>query len=160
MIPELELLIGAQPPVPDLPPAEAEGRFAAVFQHFVGACATPERPLALFLDDLQWADAASLKLLEVLMKTPGLALFLVGAYRDNEVQPGHPLALSLGQDGAGPGRSAGHRPLRRRALRPLPRRAPRGGSAQGEDRAGRGRAAPSFELSTSGTHLTAASPPP
>ena len=57
MLPELELLLGPQPPVPELPPAEAQSRLLATLQRFVAACARKEHPVALFLDDLQWADA-------------------------------------------------------------------------------------------------------
>ena len=58
LVPELELIIGGQPPVPELPPQEAQGRFKLVFRQLVGVFARPEHPLALFLDDLQWLDAA------------------------------------------------------------------------------------------------------
>ncbi|MDB5027972.1 MAG: histidine kinase, partial [Candidatus Eremiobacteraeota bacterium] len=62
LIPELELIIGKQSPVADLPPQDAQRRFQRVFRHFLGAFARPEHPLALFLDDLQWLDAATLAL--------------------------------------------------------------------------------------------------
>ena len=64
LIPELELIIGQQPPVPELPPQDAQRRFQLVFRRFLGVFARPEHPLALFLDDLQWLDAATLDLLE------------------------------------------------------------------------------------------------
>jgi predicted ATPase len=96
VIPELELIIGRQPPVPELPPAEAQSRFRIVFRHMVGAFAQKEHPLALFLDDLQWADPASLGLLRDLLTHPEMRyLFVVGAYRDNEVLAAHPLRLTL-----------------------------------------------------------------
>src|SRR3954453_8397945 len=86
LIPELEFLIGKQPPVPDLPPQDARNRFQLVFRRFLSTFARPEHPLALFLDDLQWLDAATLDLLEHLMTDPDVRyLMLVGAYRDNEV---------------------------------------------------------------------------
>ena len=86
LIPELELVIGKQPPVPDLPPQDAQNRFQMVFRRFLGVFARPEHPLALFLDDLQWLDAATLELLEHLVTHPEVRhLLLVGAYRDNEV---------------------------------------------------------------------------
>ena len=64
MIPELKLIIGEQPPVAELPPQDAQRRFQLVFRRFIGVFARPEHPLALFLDDLQWLDAATLDLLE------------------------------------------------------------------------------------------------
>jgi predicted ATPase len=67
MVPELELVIGTQPPVPDLPSRDAQNRFQLVFRRFLGALAKPEHPLALFLDDLQWLDSATLDLLEHLV---------------------------------------------------------------------------------------------
>src|ERR1700730_8166170 len=72
LIPELEFLIGTQPPVPELPPREAQNRFQWVFRRFLGAFARPEHPLALFLDDLQWLGAATLRLLPVLRAPPVL----------------------------------------------------------------------------------------
>ncbi|WP_437739289.1 AAA family ATPase [Sorangium sp. So ce1504] len=98
VLPELTLLLGPQPPVPELPPAEAQSRLLATLQRFVAACARKEHPVALFLDDLQWADAASLQLLEQLAIYAGPAhLLLIGAYRDNEVGPAHPLRLTLAE---------------------------------------------------------------
>ena len=67
LVPELELVIGKQPPVPELPPQDAQSRFQLVFRRFLGVFARPEHPLALFLDDLQWLDAATLDLLEDLV---------------------------------------------------------------------------------------------
>ncbi len=96
VIPELELIVGAQPPVPQLPPAEAQNRFNRLFQKFSQVFAQKEHPLALFLDDLQWADSASLKLIEQLVANPeSQYLLLIGAYRDNEVSPAHPLMSTL-----------------------------------------------------------------
>ena len=96
LIPELAFIIGTQPPVPELPPRDAQTRFQSVFRRFLGAFATPEHPLALFLDDLQWLDAATLDLLEHLLTHPDVRhLLLVGAYRDNEVSPSHPLLRTL-----------------------------------------------------------------
>jgi PAS domain S-box-containing protein len=96
LIPELELLIGPQPPAPELPPQEAQRRFQLVFRRLLGVFAQAEHPLALFLDDLQWLDAATLDLLEHLAQHPDLRhLLLVGAYRDNEVSPAHPLMRRL-----------------------------------------------------------------
>lgn len=96
IVPELELLIGTQPPVPELSPQEAQNRFHAVFRQFLAAFARKEHPLVLFLDDLQWLDTASLKLLEHLITHPEVRhLLLIGAYRNNEVNPSHPLMLTL-----------------------------------------------------------------
>ena len=96
LIPELELVIGKQPPVPDLPPQEAQNRFQMVFRRFLGVFARKEHPLALFLDDLQWLDTATLDLLEQSGHALGGAdLLLVGAYRDNEVGLAHPLMRTL-----------------------------------------------------------------
>jgi predicted ATPase/signal transduction histidine kinase len=96
LIPELELVIGEQPPVPDLPAQDAQRRFQMVLRRFIGVFARPEHPLALFLDDLQWLDAATLDLLEDLLAQPDIRhLLLIGAYRDNEVDSSHPLMRKL-----------------------------------------------------------------
>jgi PAS domain S-box-containing protein len=96
LVPELKHVIGEQPPVPDLPPSEAQRRFQLVFRRFIGVFARPEHPLALFLDDLQWLDAATLDLLEDLLTRDDLRrLLLIGAYRDNEVSATHPLMRKL-----------------------------------------------------------------
>ncbi len=136
IIPEVELIIGEQPPLLDLAPAEAQKRFNLVFQNFIKVFTKPGHPLVIFLDDLQWADGASLKLIELLLtssylpikqvgvgakdssdnlsiqpktlspnaspidsfqidSTSDTALLLIGAYRDNEIHPAHPLTLSL-----------------------------------------------------------------
>jgi PAS domain S-box-containing protein len=97
LIPEMELLIGEQPPVPELAPRDTQNRFQLVFRRLIGVFARPEHPLALFLDDLQWLDAATLTLLADLVTRPELGpLLLVGAYRNNEVGPSHPLMQTLG----------------------------------------------------------------
>ena len=71
-------------------------RFQLVFRRFISVFAQPEHPLALFLDDLQWLDAATLDLLEDLLTQPDVQhLLLIGAYRDNEVNPAHPLIRKL-----------------------------------------------------------------
>ncbi|WP_437648422.1 AAA family ATPase [Sorangium sp. So ce362] len=98
LIPELELLIGPQPEVPALGPSEARNRFDLLVQRFVQVFASPTRPLAIFLDDLQWADPASLRLVERLLTDVECKyLLLVGAYRDNEVDAAHPLLAVLGE---------------------------------------------------------------
>jgi PAS domain S-box-containing protein len=96
LVPELEFVIGKQPPVAELPPQDAKNRFQMVFRRFLGVFARKEHPLALFLDDLQWLDAATLDLIEHLVTHPEVRhLLLVGAYRDNEVGPAHPLLRAL-----------------------------------------------------------------
>ena len=96
LVPELELLIGKPPPVPDLPLQDAQSRFQMVFIRFLGVFARAEHPLALFLDDLQWLETATLELLKRLITEPDVRhLLLIGAYRDNEVGPSHPLARTL-----------------------------------------------------------------
>ena len=96
LVPELKLVIGDQPPVPDLLPQDARKRFQLVFRRFIGVFARREHPLALFLDDLQWLDAATLDLLEDLLAPAGVRhLMLIGAYRDNEVTAAHPLMRKL-----------------------------------------------------------------
>src|SRR5262249_32953014 len=82
LIPELQHILGEQPPVPFLPPQDAQRRFQLVFRRFIGVFARPEHPLALFLDDLQWLDAATLHLLEDLLTQPDVQhLMVIGAYR-------------------------------------------------------------------------------
>lgn len=96
LVPDVKHIIGEQPAVPELPPSEAQRRFQLVFRRFIGVFATPEHPLALFLDDLQWLDAATLDLLEDFLTQPDLQhLLLIGAYRDNEVHATHPLVRKL-----------------------------------------------------------------
>jgi PAS domain S-box-containing protein len=96
LVPELKLIIGEQPPVPEVPPQDAQGRFQLVFRRFINVFARPEHPLALFLDDLQWLDAATLDLLQDLLTRPDVNhLMLIGAYRNNEVNPTHPLIRKL-----------------------------------------------------------------
>src|SRR3984957_16945148 len=96
LVPELKHVIGGQPPVPELPPQEAQRRFQLVFRRLIGVFARPEHPLALFLDDLQWLDTATLDLLEDLLTRNDLQhLLLIGAYRDNEVNATHPLLRRL-----------------------------------------------------------------
>ncbi|MEP6516586.1 AAA family ATPase [Microcoleus vaginatus] len=95
VIPEIELIISQQPAPPELGAAEAENRFNFVFQNFIKVFTKPEHPLTIFIDDLQWADGASLKLMQLLMSASSTGLFLIGAYRDNEVSAGHPLMLTI-----------------------------------------------------------------
>jgi transcriptional regulator with GAF, ATPase, and Fis domain/predicted ATPase len=96
LIPDVKLVIGPQEPVADLPPQQAQVRFQRVLQQFVAVFAQSEHPLVLFVDDLQWLDRASLDLLRNLAThDEGMHLLLVGAYRDNEVGPAHPLSDTL-----------------------------------------------------------------
>jgi hypothetical protein len=111
LVPELELVIGRQPPAPDLPPQDARRRFHLTFRRFISVFARPEHPLALFLDDLQWLDTATLELLEDLLTGPEVSppdaarpgaapsdlrhLMLIGAYRTNEITSAHPLRQKL-----------------------------------------------------------------
>jgi len=95
LISEVELIVGKQQTAVTLPPTEAQNRLKLVFQNFISVFAKVEHPLVIFLDDLQWADAASLKLIELLMTTATTGLFVIGAYRDNEVSAVHPLMLTL-----------------------------------------------------------------
>ncbi|MBB5404449.1 trifunctional serine/threonine-protein kinase/ATP-binding protein/sensor histidine kinase [Paraburkholderia youngii] len=97
VVPDLKLVIGEPPPVPELEPQQAQRRFQLVFQRFIGVFARADHPLALFLDDLQWLDAATLDLLEDLLTRSDLQhLMLIGAWRDNEVTADHPLLRKLG----------------------------------------------------------------
>ena len=96
LVPELRLIIGEQLPVPEVPSQDAQGRFQLVFRRFISIFARPEHPLALFLDDLQWLDAATLDLMEdLLTRTDMQHLLLIGAYRNNEVTSAHPLMRKL-----------------------------------------------------------------
>ncbi|WP_416397226.1 diguanylate cyclase [Allohahella sp. A8] len=96
LLPELALITGHPPAVPPLPAAEAEARFVLAWSQFINALCSPERPLVLFLDDLQWAGVPTLTLLEKqLANHPDTALMVVGAYRSNEIDEGHPLTHTL-----------------------------------------------------------------
>ncbi|HEV7618897.1 MAG TPA: AAA family ATPase, partial [Burkholderiaceae bacterium] len=96
VLPQVELIIGKQAPVPALPPTEAQHRFRMVFRQFIAVFTSQAHPLVLFLDDLQWVDAASLALIEHVLTHPDTRyLLLIGAYRDNEVGAAHPLNTSL-----------------------------------------------------------------
>ncbi|MBN3925586.1 ATP-binding sensor histidine kinase [Nostoc sp. NMS4] len=110
VIPELEQIIGKQPPVTELSGNAVQNRFNLLFQKFIQIFTTKEHPLVIFLDDLQWADTASLKIIQLLMcenllpsiseeteqmrETKG-GFLLIGSYRDNEVSKAHPLHLTL-----------------------------------------------------------------
>ncbi|MEM9089580.1 MAG: AAA family ATPase [Cyanobacteria bacterium P01_F01_bin.53] len=102
LISELERVLGPQPAAPELSGIAAQNRFNLLFQKFIHVFTTPAHPLVIFVDDLQWADSASLTLIELLMADPQSGhLLLLGAYRDNEVFPAHPLMLTLDEMGKG-----------------------------------------------------------
>jgi PAS domain S-box-containing protein len=94
VIPDLEKIIGVQPLVTELSGILGQNRFSWLAQKFIQVFATPARPLTIFLDDLQWADAASFHSIELLMGSKG-CLLLLGAYRDNEVSASHPLLVTV-----------------------------------------------------------------
>lgn len=96
LVPELERIIGPQSPAPKLSGTAAQNRFNLLFHTFIQVFTTPEHPLVIFIDDLQWADSASLNLIQMLMSESQTGyLLLLGAYRDNEVFAAHPLMLTL-----------------------------------------------------------------
>lgn len=96
VIPQVELIIGKQPTLPELGATEAQNRFNLVLGNFIRAFCAAEHPLVIFLDDLQWADSATLKLIELMMQDSETQhLFLIGAYRNNEVTSTHALCLML-----------------------------------------------------------------
>ncbi|WP_052055264.1 diguanylate cyclase domain-containing protein [Myxosarcina sp. GI1] len=98
VIPELETIIGKQPSVTKLEPDAARNRFTLILRKFIRLFATAEHPLIIFFDDLQWADLASLKFIQLLMGDRDFThLLLIGAYRDNEVSAAHPLAIKLAE---------------------------------------------------------------
>jgi serine/threonine protein kinase len=94
VIPQLESIIGKQPPATELSGSAAQNRFNLLVQKFVQIFTSKEHPLVMFLDDLQWADSASINLLKLLLQDTGYLLVL-GAYRDNEVSPVHPFMLTV-----------------------------------------------------------------
>ncbi|HRI67734.1 MAG TPA: AAA family ATPase [Polyangium sp.] len=96
VIPEIALIVGKVPPVPDVSPKEAENRFRVTFEHFLRSLAGIKHPLTIFLDDLQWVDLPSLELIERIMgDSQSTHLFLIGAYRENEVELDHPLLVTV-----------------------------------------------------------------
>lgn len=96
VIPEVNLILGQQPEVVSLGPVESQNRFNRVFKQFLSVFTKPEHPLVIFLDDLQWADLASLKLIDLLISDPhSQYLLLIGAYRDNETYPTHPTMVTI-----------------------------------------------------------------
>jgi predicted ATPase/two-component sensor histidine kinase/tRNA A-37 threonylcarbamoyl transferase component Bud32 len=115
VIPELSVLIGPQPEVPPLPPVESLNRFHDVFDKFLTCLASAENPLVLFIDDLQWCDSASFDFLANIFANykDHPYLFLLGAYRHNEVDLSHPLSRLIGNA------KKGSRPLKEIRLNPL-----------------------------------------
>ncbi|MBP7738531.1 MAG: serine/threonine-protein kinase PknK [Spirochaetes bacterium] len=96
LVPSLELLIGAQPDVPVLDGSAAQNRFHYAFKNLVRSMASPEHPLVLFIDDWQWADLPSINMLETLLSDKDIRnLLVIAAYRDNEVDAGHPLTAAI-----------------------------------------------------------------
>ncbi|NDJ21141.1 AAA family ATPase [Nostoc sp. B(2019)] len=96
IIPELELIIGTQPEVAQIGATESQNRFNRVFKEFIQVFTQKEHPLVIFLDDLQWADSATLNLIQLLITdTDSKHLLFIGAYRDNEVSPTHPLIQKI-----------------------------------------------------------------
>jgi len=97
IIPDIELLIGKQPEIEELGPAEAQNRFNHVFQNFIKGFTHHDHPIVMFIDDLQWADIASLKLIQQIMNNDNKALLIIGAYRNNEVDNSHPLFHTINE---------------------------------------------------------------
>jgi predicted ATPase/signal transduction histidine kinase/tRNA A-37 threonylcarbamoyl transferase component Bud32 len=96
LVPQLEVLVGRQPALQQLSASETQHRLHRVVRQFLEVFATPEHPLVMFLDDLQWADLPSLRLIQQLLSQPETPPVLwIGAYRDNEVSPSHPLVPVL-----------------------------------------------------------------
>lgn len=114
VIPSVETLTGKQPAVPKLEPVESQNRFNLVFANFVRTFADDKHPLVLFLDDLQWADSASLNLIAILATDKALKHFLlIGSYRDNEVHGAHPAMMCVNEIESAKGK------LEHLALKPL-----------------------------------------
>ncbi|MBN3942602.1 AAA family ATPase [Nostoc sp. NMS9] len=96
VIPEVELIVGEQPPIPELGPAESQNRFNLVFQNFISVFAQKEHPLTVFLDDMQWADSATLNLIQTVITGSSIQyLCFILAFRDNEVDVVHPFSLMM-----------------------------------------------------------------
>lgn len=92
LAPDMELILGPQPPLEKLPPQEMQNRMMIFFKRFLQTIASKDHPLVLFIDDLQWIDSGSLKLLEYIITDEDLSyVLLIGAFRDNEVDMHHPL---------------------------------------------------------------------
>ncbi len=119
IVPGMELLVGDVARTHDLPAVEAQNRTNRALLSFVRALSRPEHPLVIFLDDLQWTDRASLRIIHLLLTDPAMeSLLLIGAYRDDEVVSPHPLAVAI--DGILEAKGTVHRitlaPLRAESL--------------------------------------------
>ena len=98
LVPELELVIGEQPDVPELPPTEAQNRFQIVFLNFIKVFANKDHPLVIFMDDLQWSDVPTLNLIQRLVTARELNhLLIIGAYRNSALDASHPLHVCIHQ---------------------------------------------------------------
>lgn len=96
VIPEIELIIGPQPPAPEMSPPDAQTRFHQMFERFIQTFAQKEHPLVIFLDDIHWIDSASLKLIERLLSTSAIHhCFFIGAFRNNELAKNKNLSLAF-----------------------------------------------------------------
>ncbi len=96
IIPQIELIIGSQLPDEELPPTQSQNRLNLIFQNFIKILSSKDAPLVIFFDDLQWTDSATLNMIEILISDSEIKyLYLIGAYRENEVYIGHPLMIKL-----------------------------------------------------------------
>lgn len=95
IFPKLELIVGVQKPVDRLVGEEAENRFNYIFLKLIGIVANRQRPLVLFLDDLQWTDLVSLNVLRAIFQNATGFLLVVLCYRSNEVDRHHPFQRFL-----------------------------------------------------------------
>ncbi len=110
LVPELKFIIGEQPPVTELPPQDSQARFQLVFRRFIGVFARQEHPLALFLDDLQWLDAATLDLIEDLLTRTGHTPFAVDRRLSRQRSKFHSSAdAQAGRDAPNGSDSTAHR---------------------------------------------------
>ena len=92
LVPELALIIGLQPTLVELPPDEARNRFHLTMHHFFQALGQQNSIVSIFIDDMQWADIATINLLQHLVESSDSTnLLLIFAYRDNEISASHPL---------------------------------------------------------------------
>jgi len=92
VLPNLELIIGKQLPIPQLGAVETQNRFNLVFENLMQSIASQEHPLVMFIDDWHWADYASLNFIKMMMTNKlNKNLLVIGAYRDNETNSIHPI---------------------------------------------------------------------
>lgn len=97
VMPSFELIIGKQPPIAEINGEDTQNRFNYIFQKWLSAMCSEQHPIVLFIDDLQWADSASLDLLRALMLNPNNNFLCICAYRDNEVSQAHPFPITVNQ---------------------------------------------------------------